>query len=237
MIDRYLSIWEIAHRWRDANPDKTDPADLPLNVQDTIRYICRGALDGQLALLHLVVMSPVGENDGSHFRSEIRPYHVDEIPHELENALYRKYDKEALNSYFVESENLFDYCLYQQVQCSSNGNTYVDFPSCWSHLNGYPSFPESEPYDSEPPQLQPQSLRPSQVDKQICQAIAKTLWEIYPTMTIAAMTEHRAILIHGNGKLYQGKNTLRDWLSEVAPEDVKKPGRRPKASKPNNDAA
>lgn len=87
MIDRYLSIWEIAHRWRDINPDKFDSAYLPLNIQDTIRYICRGALDGYLTIYHLVVTSPDGKNVGSHFRSEVRQCHANEIPSELEDAL------------------------------------------------------------------------------------------------------------------------------------------------------
>src|SRR5450759_5065132 len=63
MIDRYLSIWEIAHRWRDVNPDKSDPTDLPLNVQDTIRYICRGVLDGKLSLFELDVGDFTGKEE------------------------------------------------------------------------------------------------------------------------------------------------------------------------------
>lgn len=235
MIDRYLSIWEIAHRWRDINPDKTDPTDLPLNVQDTIRYICRGVLDGRLILFHLVVMSPVEINDGSPVRPRLWAFHLDELPPELEDSLYRKYDKEALDAYYIEAENLFDYCLYEQVESSTTGNNTMDFPSCWLHLSGYTDS-SSEPDDYEQPtEITPRALRPQQIDKLLCQAIARTLWDEHPHMTIAAMTEHKAIQIYGGGKLYSGKNTLRDWLSEVAPEAVKKPG-RPKGSKPNNGA-
>ncbi len=236
MIDRYLSIWEIAHRWRDVNPDKSDSAGLPLNIQDTIRYICRGVLGGGISLFQLAIEQAEPLKNGSTFRSEVRLYIVGEFPNELEGALTRKYNKEALNSYYIEAENLFDYCLYNQVEKSTTGNCYVDFPACWSHLNGYASSSDSEQEDCEPPKISTQPLRPSQVDKLICQAIAKTLWDEYPQMTIAAMTEHKAILEYGGGKLYSGKNTLRDWLSEVAPPDVKKPG-RPKSIKPNKDVA
>lgn len=234
MIDRYLSIWEIAHRWRDVNPDKTDPADIPLNVQDTIRYICRAVLASDLDLFHQVVMTSNENNNGSGFRSEIRQFHVNEMPAELEDCLYRKYDKNALNVYFIEGENLFHYCVNDQC---TDTNAFVDFPTCWSHLidGSHPSEQEQDNIE-KPTTIAVQPLRPSQIDKLICQAIAKTLWDVYPSMTISAMSEHTAILEHGGGKLYKGKNTLRDWLSEVAPEDVKKPG-RPKISKPTNDAA
>lgn len=232
MIDRYLSIWEIAHRWRDVNPDTTDPANLPLNVQDTIRYICRGVLDGQIALFDMIVMAS-DEKNGSAFRSEIRPHYVNELPSEIEDCLYRKYDKAVLNAYFIEGENLSCHCIDDQCR---DGNSFVDYPTCWSHLMIGTTFGGNEPDIDEPPQLQAQPLRPSQIDKLICQAIAKTMWDIYPSMTITAMSEHTAILEHGGGKLYKGKNTLRDWLSEVAPEPVRKPG-RPKSIKSNNDAA
>lgn len=237
MIDRYLSIWEIAHRWRNENPDKTDPTNLPLNVQDTVRYICRGALEGELALYEMVVMKPTERNNDNIVRSEVRPYFVSCIPSELENVLYRKYDKEALNAYFVESENLFDYCLESQVVRSTTGNSSVDYPSCWSNLTGYETLTShDEPDNVELSHVSPLSLRPSQIDKLVCQSIARTLWDEHPQMTIASMAEHKAIQEYGGGKLYTGKNTLRDWLREVAPEANKKPG-RPKGSKSNNDAA
>lgn len=238
MIDSYLSIWEISHRWRDVNPDKSDPADLPLNVQDTMRFICRGVLDGKIALFDMVVMKPAQDNNGSASRSEVRPFYVHEHPTELEDCLYRKYDKSALNAYFIEAGSLFDYCLDSQSKESKSLAVNLDYPSCWSDfLEG--NHLENELDDSEPSQIQIQAqpIRPSQIDKQICQAIAKTLWDIYPKMTITAMTKHNAILNHGGGKLYTGKNTLRDWVREVAPDNVRnKPG-RPKNSKPNKDVA
>lgn len=63
----------------------------------------------------------------------------------------------------------------------------------------------------------------------ICQAIARTLWDEYPEMTIEEMKKHKAIRIYGNGRAYSGKNTLRDWLSVVDPRaSENKPGRRKK---------
>lgn len=69
------------------------------------------------------------------------------------------------------------------------------------------------------------TLRPNQIAKIKCQAIAQTLWQIYPKMTTEEMKKHPAILEFGGGKDFQGKNTLRDWLSEVDPRpDDKKTG-------------
>lgn len=235
MIDRYLSIWEISHRWHDVSPDIAAPSNIPLNVQDAIRYICRGVLDGQINLLEIVVMKPKEESNNP--RTELNQFRVSNPPAEIENCLYRKYDKNALESYFIECENFFDYCLNEQAKHSNGLSVQLDFPSCWWPLISTRSSSVEESENPETPQAQPKSptLRPSNIHKLICQAIAKTLWDTHPEMTIVAMTEHKAILEHGSGKYYPGKNTLRDWLSEIAPGDVKKPG-RPKNSKPNNDA-
>lgn len=230
MIDRYLSIWEISHRWRDSNPDQTDPENLPLSVQDAIRYICSAILRGRLGLFDMAISATEGrESVPHHFRSKVIRFHPQPLPPEIENCLYRKYDKEVLSSYFIEASSFFEYCLEDQVVYSEIGNRYVDYPSCWDKFIEGTKAGDSE-HDNKGGLLSVQqpTYRPSHVDKLVCQAIARTLWDEHPTMTIAAMTQHKAILEYGGGKLYTGKNTLRDWLSEVAPEDVKKPG-RPKA--------
>lgn len=72
------------------------------------------------------------------------------------------------------------------------------------------------------------TVRISQLHKQLCQAIAKTLWDIQPDMTIEEMKTHSAIQEYGGGKNYTGKNTLRDWLSEVDPRPAERKRGAPK---------
>jgi len=69
------------------------------------------------------------------------------------------------------------------------------------------------------------TLRPNQTAKAKCQAIAKTLWHNYPDLTTAEIIKRHEILEFGDGKMYPGKNTLRDWVSEVDPRpDSEKTG-------------
>ena len=74
----------------------------------------------------------------------------------------------------------------------------------------------------------PSPLRPDQQDRAMCQTIAKRIWAEHPDMTIADMTKRPEIQIEGNGKAYRGKNTLRNWLKEVAPAFVRNRRGRPK---------
>lgn len=63
-------------------------------------------------------------------------------------------------------------------------------------------------------------------DRLDCQAIAKTMWEENPSLTIAALMG--AAKIAPYAKKYRGKNTLRDWLSEIDPRPPEKKRGRPK---------
>jgi len=56
-----------------------------------------------------------------------------------------------------------------------------------------------------------------QQTKQMVQAVARTLWDMYPQMKTEEMKQHKAILEYAGGKNYPGKNTLSDWLREVDP--------------------
>lgn len=228
MIDSYLSIWEIAHRWRDVNPDKTDPTDLPLNIQDTIRYICKGALNGSLHLFYLVTEETLAPDNLHGFTSEVRAYHVNEFPADLSESLSRKYDKDILDAYLVEAENLFDYCLHDQ--CTGLITT-VDFPSCWGHLinkghhNGRPSE------DVNPLPIQP--LHPIRIDKRhriemACQQIGIMLWKKNPRLTNKEIAISNEVQHLGGGSEYE-LETVQIWLSEIDPRDSsKKRGRKRK---------
>lgn len=218
IVSDYLSLWEVAHRWHGVDPNKTDASDLPLAVQDALRYLCGLVLSGDVPL-YVSDAVDASDGNGNYFR-EIRHYEVEELPTALQSCAFaRKYDKPLLDEHLISRHSLFERSVWGHGQ----------FPDFWeddkliTDLGGVFAEPASKE-DKRPP-----SPSSSLIDQSLCQAIAKTLWDIHPTMTIAAMTKHPAILRYGNGGLYKGKNTLRDWLSPVAPEQVKKPGRPKKA--------
>lgn len=225
MIDRYLSIWEVAHRWHDANPDKTDPADLPLIVQDALRYICRGVLSGSLGLFHIIVMGIDNKYNGSGFRSDIAEIYVDECPAELENCLYRQYDKKVLNSFFIDCIGFFEYCMHSQL---SEINSFVDFPPFWSSLIDT-SSPSVDAADTSTPS----SAQPIRIDKRLrtqiaCQQIAQSIWLNKPDSTNLEIALSQEIQQLGGGSEYQ-LDTVQEWLSEIDPRDPsKKRGRKRK---------
>ena len=64
-------------------------------------------------------------------------------------------------------------------------------------------------------------LRSNQKAKLLSQAVAKTLWDIYPDMTIKEMIDHSSIQQYGGAKHYDKEKTVSKWLAEVAPEHIR----------------
>ena len=100
----------------------------------------------------------------------------------------------------------------------------------------FPAFWKTEYECAEPTEIEDDKcnddtrpLRASQIDKERVQAIALTLWDIDSKLTIAALTQHPAILRFGNGKHYHAK-TRRQWITEVDPRPPEKKRGRPKKS-------
>lgn len=69
--------------------------------------------------------------------------------------------------------------------------------------------------------------RRSQVHRERCRAIAATIWEREPGLTIEDMIDRPEITAHGQeGKAYT-RGQLRKWINDLCPN--RQPGRRPKA--------
>lgn len=72
-------------------------------------------------------------------------------------------------------------------------------------------------------------LRPDQEDKIECQKIAKEVWKEYEDLDIKHLKKHPKIKkISGSANKFYKETTIHRWLSEVAPENAKKRGKRPK---------
>ncbi|MGH8403837.1 MAG: hypothetical protein ACRESO_10630, partial [Gammaproteobacteria bacterium] len=218
-----LSVWEIAHRWHGVDPNTTDPNNLPLRVQDTLRTL-------SLALLtqEIPASDPSGldfglRSDGPRYdhwlahaspMERARGYEAVIADHTREHheavaglevcTEQRRYDRAKLDSVFISMMGIQRFCEQE----------YVPLPEFW--------FPGGE-VKSDPP------LRAEQLDKAACQGIARTLWDSDPTLTIQALSTHPAIQRHGNGAHYKEK-TLRKWLSEVDPRSLEAKTGRPKGS-------
>lgn len=222
-----LSVWEIAHRWHNTDPNGTDPEALPLPVQDTLRSLCLAlhtqeipasdkwgnnfgiVADGPKYAEWLAQADATGQARGYRAAVEDHTREHREAVAGLEHcAGERRFDKARLESVFISAWGIQRFCELE----------HVALPEFW--------FPDGDTEHTAPP-------RREQIDKAACQAVALTLWDHDPNLTIADMIQHDAIRNHGNGARYTEK-TLRNWLSEVDPRSQKQKTGRPKKIPPKD---
>lgn len=201
----FRSIWELAHLWEGADPDKTDSSNLPAPVVDKLQKMIWGYLNAQLSLRYARGFRVLPENVFLFlFNMNRTRVHLADI------AMGEKlYDKKFLSGLFVRRAQFLRWCEKE----------YLSPPKIWA--------PASLPADS--------TGRPAigkhkneAIDKQLCQAISRTFWDIDARIHPAHMAKSKAVLQYGNGGQYKGENTVKDWVGEVDPlRKERKPGRPP----------
>lgn len=72
-------------------------------------------------------------------------------------------------------------------------------------------------------------LRPDQQAKSECQKVAQEIWNNYPILDIVHLIEHPDIK-KVTENMYM-KDTIHNWLKDVAPERARKPGKRDKETR------
>ncbi|MEO8766878.1 MAG: hypothetical protein ABI363_00800 [Nitrosospira sp.] len=187
-----FSIWEIAHRWHNLDPESTNSQKLPLAVQDTLRSLA-GAnhYDG------LMIVNCNGvENKGAYHEPTQRRYKHEEIEEGLFDCSRNKiFNKPLLESVFIEQQPFGKWCLEKGWVLPGFwfSNDWKPDKYRYSGWQLDSSSEESLPITQEIAGSELEiKLRPNQMDKPVCQAIVRTLWDIYPQMTIADMCKHEA---------------------------------------------
>lgn len=215
----YMSIWELAHRWVDADPMTTEGSPIPLAVQPMLRALSYAVASGRLPASRPAYVTwdepgpytPRIEALFDHEKSELTQADLDVLFSSSPN-------RKVLDELFVGLYNVFNWAVEQSPK--------IDFPDFI-----VPEWAWTNKGEGEKPkeQIEVKNRRPHEeaLDKAHCQGAAIALWNLHPDMPIAQVSEHQAYLMAG-GKNYSD-TTRYKWAREVAPESVKGRAGRPKA--------
>ena len=203
----YLSIWEVAHRWAQFDPDSTIPGNLPEQVRYFIHKIVEGHFSRDLKLRrkngYVVPREPMYFfffNMNMWFRQLWECLSKDE------------FDKEKLSSMFVRRSELLTLCLKEDIAP----------PSFWVKQRLPDAAPRSN-VNNRP--------KEEETDRLLCQAIAASLWELDPNIHPTHMAKSKVIQRYGQGRSYKDLNTIKKWIAEVDPlKSQRKSGRPPDIS-------
>ena len=198
----YLSIWEIAHRWAGFDPEATDQENLPEQVRYLIHKLIEGYLSNDLKLRR-----PNGyrvPREDQYFLI----WNINTWLNQLWKCLNENvFDKKKLSNYFVRRSELLNMCEKEAVEP----------PDFWTKQR--PETTSVKPSINNRP-------KEEETDRFLCQAIARTYWDIDPNIHPAHMAKARAILLYANGKQYKDSDTIKKWIAEVDPQkDQRKIGR------------
>jgi len=221
-----LSVWEISHRWAGYDPD-TYRIRLPLPVRDNCRILIDAISNGEIEspTLRLDKWSP---EDGDDMRKYFIRYYMDDV---YACIWGKKFSRVLLKHASIERYEMKQWCELHSIPLPE-----FWFPSGWGYSYNWKGRDgELEVSSSASPDADGPAIRPSTMAKVACQQIAQTVWKEQPSMTIADMVKHPIVQQYGGAAPY-GPATIRAWLSQVAPTDVKNKRGRPRKKMGGDDA-
>lgn len=228
-----LSIWELALRWNNLDPDVESAIGLPSVCKDLLRDLCLAG--GRY-------INPLDASGGEYLGAFIPVINLDiesKVLRALETAATtRTYDRALLDTVYFRKDQVAAWCI----------NTNRPFPFFWcrgDEADYYLSewrkqWREEYPFEipwvptsklvAKPSAGVPPNSKPTtqvQRDKTLVQHAARALWVQFPAMTIADLIQRKEIRIESNGKQYEPK-TLRLWVSAVDVRTAAQKTGRPK---------
>jgi len=247
-----LSVWDIGFRWAGHDPDRYW-LRIPLLVRDNFRVLMNAILRGEI-ICNTLCLAKLPADSKADPLYYIRT-HIDAVYQCIHGA---RFDRKLLRWASLNRHDFLTWCScrgitppefwfppgwkyeyehpdellpglrVRHVEPESDG-TIVHFSYNWPE----PAMPDGEeavPASSE--EAKSNALRRNQMAKITCQQIAQVIWQKEPTRRIADVIQDELIQEFGGAKHY-GNDTVRSWISVVAPQEVRE--RRGRPRKKNGD--
>lgn len=220
LLCNQLTAWEISFRWAGYDP-RAMWLRLPLPVHDYARLLIGAIYHGELSCSTLM-MEKWSEADGE----EMKPYFIRHHLRDIWDCEAGRPHRRLLKWAVIDRWALKEWC---------EGHT-IPLPEFWFPPSWRLTFDwtiaeriAEEQGDASPgaSKSEPGSVRASARTRIACQEIAKSIWRDQAAMTIADMIKHDAIQRLCGAAVYT-PTTVREWLSEVAPSEVKQKRGRPR---------
>ncbi|MBS1227851.1 MAG: hypothetical protein H6R17_1128 [Proteobacteria bacterium] len=205
----FRSIWEVAHNWSGQDPSCSSGESLSEDVREHI-----------LKMVWAYLRKLVSLREAKRGRSWRIPdedlylfvifMNINRTRVKLLRSIQSsKFDKALYDGIYVMRADILKWCHAE----------YLEPPPMWQKevvtTDTSNKKPNGRHYDED-------------LDKNRCQAIAMTLWDLEPKIHPAHMARSYAIRKFGNGDNYKDEDTVKNWIAEVDPiRGSRKAGRPP----------
>lgn len=254
LITDRLFVWDIAFRWADLDPDHfyfCQPFLLPFKVKDNFRLLMEAILSGEI-LCETLTLAKRPSDSKADPQYYIRS-HIDDV---YDCIWGKKYNRKLLKWAVIERDSFRGWCEIRAIPLPE-----FWFPPGWKYgfempeggtralrarhqepseaglfsLRFEPAYIDIEDNNSTNlDEISHSKLRDSQIARICCQKIASTIWKGEPDRTIASLVKDELIQKYGGADHFQ-EETVRGWLKEVAPLEVKSRRGRPPKNRDEHD--
>lgn len=208
--DDYQTVWQLAHNWVGAAPDKNYTDELPTELKEAIHRLMHASLNQAISIRTRNRGFFLDES----FLSFIFDFH--HTSRFLKCLRKDVFDKAYLDSIYVKRGDVLRWCQ----------NEFLTPPPLWSEQKA--NAPGEFTNIANKFVLE-NRIRDDRIDKLVCQSIARTVWQIDSNIHPSHMAKSKFIQLYGNGKLYTDEDTVKNWIAEVDPQkSERKTGRPPK---------
>lgn len=231
-----LSVWDISFRWAGYDPRKFY-FRIPLEVENNFRNLMDAILSAEIDCISISLEKREYESDEKMFSIY---YWIDDI-HSCIAA--QDFNKKLLKWAHVERYAFMEWCERRSIPLPQ-----FWFPEGWNltyqlppdelhpgywymrkdwtreQLDEYNNLVEA---NRNKEGLGRSALRPNQEAKAACQQIARAIWKKEPDRTIASVVKDELIQEYCDAQRY-APVTVREWVREVAPQDVSDRRGRPR---------
>lgn len=226
LLNDELSLWEIAFRWADYDPDRPR-LSIPLPVRDHFRTLMDAILSGRLDCTSLFLTKYHPDTSNGFGPEYFIRYYIDDV---YACIWGKKYNRKLLKWAQIERWALHQWCERQGVPLPE-----FWFPPGWKLEYEWPSDeeePKASTKDDDSSVKQPDAERPSITKhhraKLACQQVASVIWAKEPDLTNKQLACRKEIQELAGGADYE-LETIQEWISEVDPRSpAKKRGRKRK---------
>jgi len=236
-----LSIWEIAFRLYGKDPNQDENVQIPLEVQDAIRLITQEMYHHRLRSCDEKGIENWILEDVVRFEDYESPHASDENERYQEWYQHKKAALEPHNEAIKDLEEVFQCRKFDKGVLD---NIYIFQPTFMEFIKSKDlPFPEFWADEEDHPEIAPTNVKPApkigknqinaEINRATIRAVAQTLWDEHPALTIAGLIQHKALQLYGGGKQYSEKY-LREMIKDLDPRpETSRKGRPPK-KKPNS---
>jgi hypothetical protein len=236
----YLSVWDISFRWAGQDPRKFY-FRIPIEVEDMAR-----------TLIHAIHKADLGCDSISLEKKDFGPdmekysfyYWTDDFFSTTSGTFV---SRKLLKWAIISRHDLMLWCQRMNAPLPKfwfpeNWNLSYSFEegelkpgyefmlSKWTKEERGAYWEEFGQKDANDSQTSESKLRRNQEAKIACRQVARYIWQQDPTRTIASVIQDDIIQKQCGASFYD-KETIRGWINDLAPDEIRSHRGRPKSNK------